>query len=60
MNAKELIKLLEWYGWRKDIGGRHVVMIKNGKRVPIPVHGNKDIKIGTLKAIERSTGVKTK
>jgi len=28
--------------------------------VPVPVHGNKEIGIGLLKAIEKQTGVKLK
>lgn len=30
---------------------------KGQQRVPILVHGNKDIKLGTLKSIEKLTGV---
>jgi predicted RNA binding protein YcfA (HicA-like mRNA interferase family) len=44
VNARQIIQILEQEGWFKDLGGRHVVMIKNGRRVPIPVHGAKDIK----------------
>jgi predicted RNA binding protein YcfA (HicA-like mRNA interferase family) len=33
-------------------------MEKEGYRsVPVPVHGNKDLGIGLLKAIEKQTGV---
>jgi len=32
--------------------------IELSKKVPIPVHGSKDIQIGLIKAIEKQTGVK--
>ena len=58
MTGKEVIKSLKKHGWKKHTGGRHLVMKKNSIRVPIPMHGNKDIPIGTLKSIEKATGVK--
>ena len=33
-------------------------MQKNGKGIPVPVHGNKDIGKGLIAKIERDTGVK--
>jgi predicted RNA binding protein YcfA (HicA-like mRNA interferase family) len=36
------------------------MMKKNGKVIPIPVHGSKDIGSGLLSDIERQTGVKLK
>jgi predicted RNA binding protein YcfA (HicA-like mRNA interferase family) len=39
--------------------GSHYKMEKIGCRsVPVPVHGNHDLGIGLLKAIEKQTGVK--
>lgn len=35
-------------------------MVKEGRAVPVPVHGNKDIGAGLLAAIARQTGVKFK
>ena len=60
MNGKEVIKTLQSAGWVLDRITRHHVMKKGGKTVPVPVHGSKDLPIGTLKSIERMTGVKLK
>ena len=57
MNYKEVKKILKCEGWSFQTGGRHIKAIKGKQRVPIPVHGNKDIKLGTLKQIEKQTGV---
>lgn len=59
MDAKAVIKALKAEGWvelRKR--GSHVQMGKDDLRTTIPSHGKKDIKIGTLKKIEKDTGVK--
>ncbi|WP_396956770.1 type II toxin-antitoxin system HicA family toxin [Nitrosomonas sp.] len=49
MDGKEIIKKLEAEGWKlRRINGSHHIMGKDGKIVPVPVHGSKDIKIGTL------------
>ena len=61
MKAREVIKRLRQAGWTFGVGGKHQVMgiSPDGKiKIPIPYHGSKDIKIGTLKAIEKSSGVK--
>ena len=58
MTFNELIRLLRKAGWEIQCGGRHVKAIKGKQRVPIPAHGKKDIKLGTLKSIEKLTGVK--
>ncbi len=57
MDYKEILKILKMEGWEIQTGGRHVKARKGQLRVPIPVHGNKDIKLGTLKSIEKLTGV---
>lgn len=60
MNGKEVIKLLKIAGWlHTSTRGSHYKMEKAGySSVPIPVHGNRDLGIGLLKAIEKQTGVK--
>lgn len=59
MNGKEVIRKLESEGWQlRRINGSHYVMGKDGKIAPVPVHGSKDIKKGTLSSIEKKTGVK--
>lgn len=48
-------------GWRaKRIRGSHHMMEKDGRVIPIPVHGTADIGKGLLADIERQTGVKLK
>jgi predicted RNA binding protein YcfA (HicA-like mRNA interferase family) len=34
--------------------------MKNGKAVPVPVHGGRDVGAGLVAAIARQTGVKLK
>lgn len=62
MNGKQIISILKDKGWRvARVKGSHHIMVKEGKLpVSIPVHGKKDIKPGTLRNIERTTGVKLK
>ena len=59
MNGKEIIKILKTKGWVVTrIRGSHHVLKKGTVKVPVPVHGKKDIGIGLLKKIEQQTGVK--
>lgn len=60
MNGKEVVALLKKNGWEHtSTRGSHYKMEKDGYRpVPVPVHGNKDLGIGLLKAIEKQTSVK--
>ena len=54
VSGKELCKILEKKGWQlKTIHGSHHVYMKEGRkeRITIPVHGNKDLKLGLLKSI---------
>lgn len=61
MNGREVIKRLQAEGWLlRLIQGSHHIMEKDGRKVPVPVHGSHDIKPGTLAAIQRQTGVKLK
>lgn len=61
MNGKQVLKRLESAGWRlKRIRGSHHLMEKEGKTVPVPVHGNTDLGKGLLADIERQTGVNLK
>ena len=48
------MKRLKQNGWIFDrIKGSHHIFIKGSKTIPVPVHGNKDIPIGTVKNIFR-------
>ena len=58
MNYKQVMKTLQREGWCIERMTKHCVMKKDDKIVPIPMHGSKDLPIGTLKSISRITGVK--
>lgn len=61
MDAKEILKQLKAEGWEVlRQKGSHIQMGKDEKRTTVPNHGKDDIKIGTLKKIERDTGIKFK
>lgn len=52
--GKELCKIVQKHGWfLKRIKGSHHIFEKTGLEITlsIPVHGNKYLKIGTLKAL---------
>ena len=54
ISGKELCRILEEKGWQlKKIHGSHHVYMKPGRkeRISVPVHGNRDLKLGMLKAI---------
>lgn len=54
ISGKNLCAILEKKGWQlKNIKGSHHVYMKAGRkeRISIPVHGNKDLKVGLLKAV---------
>jgi predicted RNA binding protein YcfA (HicA-like mRNA interferase family) len=61
VNGKEVIAKLKTAGWSLDrVHGSHHVLVKDGKAVPVPVHGTRDLGAGLLAAIARQTGVKLK
>ena len=61
MNANEVIRRLKADGWQLvRVRGSHHLMEKNGKVVPVPVHGSREIGKGLIAEIERQTGVKLK
>jgi predicted RNA binding protein YcfA (HicA-like mRNA interferase family) len=48
-------------GWQLlRVEGSHHQLGKDGLRTSVPMHGTKDLKPGTLAAIQRQTGVKLK
>ena len=56
LSPKVLLRIAKENGWvlRRINGSHHIY--KNpitGKSVPIPIHGNKDLKLGTFKAIQK-------
>ena len=61
MTGRQIIKILESEGWRiLRQTGSHVRMGKDELRTTIPVHGEKDLKKGTIANIERQTGEELK
>lgn len=61
MNGKDVLAKLKAAGWTLDrVQGSHHILVKQGKAVPVPVHGTRDLGAGLLAAIARQTGVKLK
>jgi len=59
MTGKELVKLLKAVGWElARIEGSHHIMVKGTKTISVPVHGNKDLKKGTLESLKKQGGLK--
>ena len=60
VSGKDFCKLLESRGWeRKRISGSHHIFVKEGQRerMVIPVHANKPLKSGLLKAQMKIAGI---
>ncbi len=63
LSGKELAKLLEKFGWSlARVNGSHHIYIKSGRteRISVPIHANKDIKLGLLKHILKTAGISEK
>ncbi len=64
MKEREVVERLKAAGWKEaPPGGKHSIMMVSPDgtiKIPIPSHKGKDIKTGTLKKIEKETGVKMK
>jgi predicted RNA binding protein YcfA (HicA-like mRNA interferase family) len=53
ISGKQLCRLLEAKGWGlARVTGSHHIYVKDGTnyRISVPVHGNKDLKAGLLRA----------
>jgi len=60
VSGKRFCKILEKHGWEfKRTNGSHHIYSKAGKeeRISVPVHGNKDLKIGLLRSHMKSAGL---
>jgi predicted RNA binding protein YcfA (HicA-like mRNA interferase family) len=60
ISGKKLCEIVEKYGWiLTRIKGSHYIYSKENilTIVIIPVHGNRDLPIGTLKGILRDAGL---
>ena len=63
VSGKELCKALDRQGWILDrIRGSHHIYFHPLKPevVTVPVHGNRDLRIGTLRAIMKEAGLTEK
>ena len=59
MHYRQVVKILIQNGFiQVSQKGSHVKFSKNSKKVIVPQHGKKDIPIGTLKSIEKQSGIK--
>jgi predicted RNA binding protein YcfA (HicA-like mRNA interferase family) len=59
MNGKEVIFRLGKKGFSVlRISGSHHILSNGKTKVTVPVHGTADLKLGTLKSIEKQAGVK--
>lgn len=60
VGGKELIKIAAAHGWvLSRIKGSHHIMTKEGSEsiLTIPVHSNKPLKIGLLRALMKQAGL---
>ena len=58
VSGKALCKIVEQYGWNlKRITGSHHIYANKGVILSIPVHGNRDLPIGTLKGLLKDAGL---
>jgi predicted RNA binding protein YcfA (HicA-like mRNA interferase family) len=61
MTGKEVIAKLKAAGWTRDIAhGSHHIFTKDGRAVPVPVNGSRDLGSGLIAAIQRQSNVKLK
>jgi predicted RNA binding protein YcfA (HicA-like mRNA interferase family) len=61
ISGKHMCKIIESKGWElARVTGSHRIFVKAGKniRLTVPVHGNRDLKIGLQRAIMRIAGIK--
>jgi predicted RNA binding protein YcfA (HicA-like mRNA interferase family) len=58
MRAREILKILKANGWVEERQkGSHITLKKNGIPVTVSNHGTDDIPKGTVKSIEKTTGL---
>ncbi|MEC4983536.1 MAG: type II toxin-antitoxin system HicA family toxin [Oscillatoria sp. PMC 1068.18] len=60
ISGKNLCKIVERFGWqlKRVKGSHHIYTQENSSTIlVIPVHGNRDLPIGTLKSILKDAGL---
>ena len=59
LTGKDMVKLLKKNGWvKRRQKGSHQHFYKNGFKIVVPVHGNKDLKKGMEQQILKDAGLK--
>lgn len=59
LTGKEMLKLLKSNGWiEKRVEGSHHQLFKDGVRVTVPIHGNKDLSKKIEQKILKDAGLK--
>jgi len=60
ISGKDFAKLLQRNGWElKRVNGSHHIYVKEGssKRISVPIHGKKPLKIGLLMHLVKTAGI---
>jgi predicted RNA binding protein YcfA (HicA-like mRNA interferase family) len=62
VSGKDAVRILEKAGFvlAHVTGSHHIMKHPDGRWTSVPVHGNKDLKAGTQRNIERNAGFKLK
>jgi len=63
ISGKKMAKVLERHGWKllRIQGSHHIYGKKNSEiRISVPIHGDKDLKIGLVKHILKISGIDEK
>jgi len=57
LSPKRIRQILKDNGWELDrIKGSHHIYVRRQESVPVPIHGNQDLKKGTFLAILKKIG----
>lgn len=60
VSGKKFAKILERQGWELvRVQGSHHIYMKPGEtvRISVPIHGNKDLKVGLLRHFMKQAGL---
>lgn len=60
MDSKTIVKLMLSHGWEfvRSRGSHHVFRHSSDGKIAVVPHPKRDLPIGTVKALERATGLK--
>lgn len=60
MDSRSVIKALESFGWElvRSRGSHHIYRHPKDGRIAVVPHPKRDLPIGTVKALERATGIR--